>query len=147
MPENEKAHPTAATMERAAEKAACDGAAISTINFSGSTRPRQAACVADVLPVGAEHAVSARTLAAVLGLRDVRAVSRRVELERRSGVPICASVGTPGGYFLPSSPGELERYVKALNRRVREIKKTHDAVNESLQKLSGQEILRGWNNV
>lgn len=147
MPKNENAHPTAATVERAAEKAACDGAAISTVYFNGSTRPRQAGCVSDILPIGAEHAISAKTLAAALGLKDIRAVSRLVERERRSGVPICASVGTPGGYFLPSSPGELERYVKALNRRVREIKKTHDAVNESLQKLSGQEIVRGWDNV
>lgn len=104
--------------------------------------------VSDWLPIGAENAISARTLAEVLGLNDIRSVSRLIELERRAGVPICATTGGEGrGYFLPSSPGELERYVKALNRRVREIKKTHDAVNESLRKLSGQEIVRGWNNV
>lgn len=146
MSEKEKTHPTAATVERAAEKAACDGAAISTVYFNGSTRPRQAGCVSDILPVGAANAISARTLAAVLGLKDVRSVSRLVELERRSGVPICASVGTPGGYFLPSSPCELERYLKSLNRRICEIRMTHDAINESLRRLSGQEIMMGWSD-
>ena len=147
MTQKENAHPIAATMERAAGTAAYSGAATS---FSGEhstlSGVRQVDCVADVLPIGAENAISARILAGMLGLKDIRAVSRLVERERRSGVPICALAGTPGGYFLPSSPGELERYVKALNRRVREIKKTHDAVNESLRKLSGQEIVRGWNN-
>lgn len=144
MSEKEKTLAGAGTPTRAGRLAACGTAAKSKSQHTTQAVVRQ---VADVLPIGAEHAVSARTIAGMLGLRGVRAVSRLVELERRSGVPICASVGTPGGYFLPSSPGELERYVKALNRRVREIKKTHDAVNESLQKLSGQEIVRWWNNV
>ena len=82
MPKNENARSTAATVKRAAEKAACDGAAISTTNFNGSMCLRQVACVADILPVGAEHAISAKTLAAALGLKDLRAVSRLVERER-----------------------------------------------------------------
>ena len=100
--------------------------------------------MADVLPIGAENAISARTLAAVLGLRDVRAVSRRVELERRSGVPICASVGTPGGYFLPSSPGELKRYLDSLNRRIGEVCRTRNACEDTLRRMTGQINIVGW---
>lgn len=146
MPKNEKAHPTAATMERAAEKAAFDGAAISTVYFNGSTRPRQVICVSDILPVGAANAISARTLAAALGLTDVRAVSKQVERERRRGTPICASVsGDSRGYFLASSPDELSAYLRALDHRLREVRRTRDACRDTLRRMIGQEVLEGWN--
>lgn len=146
MPENENAHPTAATMERAAEKAACDGAAISTTDFNGSMRLRQVAwaCVADILPVGAEHAISAKTLAAALGLKDIRAVSRLVERERRNGIPICAATGGEGrGYYLPSSPEELEVYLRRLDRRISHVRRTWSACENALRRMSGQEIMEG----
>ena len=145
MSEKEKTHPTAATVERAAEKAACDGAAISTVYFNGSTRPRQAGCVSDILPVGAANAISARTLAAALGLSDVRAVSKQVERERRRGAPICAAVsGDSRGYFLASSPDELSAYLKALDHRLREVRRTRDACGDTLRRMTGQTNLAGW---
>lgn len=141
MSEKEKTLAGAGTPTRAGRLAACGTAAKSKSQHTTQAVVRQ---VADVLPIGAENAISARTLAAVLGLRDVRAVSRRVELERRSGVPICASVGTPGGYFLPSSPGELKRYLDSLNRRIGEVCRTRNACEDTLRRMTGQINIVGW---
>ena len=141
MSEKEKTLAGAGTPTRAWRLAACGTAAKSKSQHTTQAVVRQ---VADVLPIGAENAISARTLAAVLGLRDVRAVSRRVELERRSGVPICASVGTPGGYFLPSSPGELKRYLDSLNRRIGEVCRTRNACEDTLRRMTGQINIVGW---
>ena len=137
----ENARPTAATVERAAETADYSRAAISCSHSITSANGRQ---VSAYLPIGAANAVSGKDLAALLGYKTVRKLSREIELERRSGLPICAANGENKGYFLAASADELERYVKRLNRRIREIRKTHDAVSETLRKLSGQTVLEGW---
>ena len=100
--------------------------------------------VSDWLPVGSVNAVSARELAAVFGLKDIRAVSRRVELERRSGVPICAVVsGDSRGYFL-GDIAELRRYLDSLDRRIKEICRTRNACEQTLLRMVGQTTIDGW---
>lgn len=145
MSEKEKARSTAATVKRA-EAAAFSGAAAS---FSGEcstlSRPRQTVLIADVLPVGAGHAISGRTLAALLGFRDVRQLSKAVERERRRGAPICAAVsGDSRGYFLAASPGELKRYLDSLNRRIGEVCRTRNACEDTLRRMTGQINIVGW---
>lgn len=101
--------------------------------------------VSDWLPSGAENAVSAKTLAAVLGVGNVRAVSRLVERERRNGIPVCATTGGEGrGYFLAASPGELKRYLDSLNRRIGEVCRTRNACEETLCRMTGQTSIVGW---
>ena len=143
MSEKEKTLAGAGTPTRAGRLAACGTAAKSKSQHTTQAVVRQ---VADVLPIGAENAISARTLAEVLGLKGIRAVSRLIELERRAGVPICAATGGEGrGYFLPSSPGELEDYLKQLNHRISQIRRTWGACENTLRRMSGQEVLEGWN--
>lgn len=138
----EKARPVTATTERA-EAAAPGGAATSCMfDFTTPEKPRQ---VADVLLFGAENAVEGSTLAAVLGFKDRRALSKQIERERRSGQPICAAVaGNKRGYYLTDDPDELQRYIKALDRRIRAIRKTRDACGDTLRRMSGQEAMQGW---
>ena len=123
MTQKENAHPIAATMERAAGTAAYSGAAAS---FSGEcstlSRPRQTVLIA-----------------------DVRQLSKAVERERRRGAPICAAVsGDSRGYFLASSPDELSAYLKALDHRLREVRRTRDACGDTLRRMTGQTNLAGW---
>lgn len=141
MIENEKAHPVTAITERA-EAAALGGAAASCV-FDSTTgaKLRQ---VADFLPHGAANAIEAQTIAAALGFKSVRELSKRIERERRAGQPICASVsGEHRGYFVGDA-GELQLYLRSLDRRIREVRRTRDAVGETLRRMSGQEVIEGW---
>lgn len=142
MSKNEKSRSTAATVKRA-EAAAFSGAAASFYGeFTTTTNARQ---VADFLPHGAEDAVDAQTLAAALGFKSVRELSKRIERERRAGQPICASVsGEHRGYFIGDAE-ELRLYLHSLDRRLREVRRTRDACNATLCRMSGQTVLEGWN--
>lgn len=142
MRQNEKARSTTATVKRA-EAAALGGSAASFYGeFTTTTPARQ---VADFLPHGAANAVDGATLAAALGFKSVRELSKRIERERRAGQPICAAVsGEHKGYFMGDA-GELQLYLRSLDRRLREVRRTRDACNETLCRLTGQTVLEGWN--
>ena len=141
MTQNEKARPVAATTERA-EAAAPGGAASCMFNFTTRANLRQ---VADVLPVGAANAVDGQTLVTILGYRTLRELSREIQRERAAGHPICAAVaGDRRGYYLAATPDELQRYIKALDRRIRAVRKTRDACGDTLRRMSGQEAMQGW---
>ena len=131
MNKNEKTRPVAATTKRAEETAAFGGAAASFCeHFTTQNRARQ---VSDFLLTGAENALDSRTLAAMMGI-DRRTVTQRIEHERRAGAPICAAVdGESRGYFLAADADELARYVRALDRRISEVKKTRDACELTLR--------------
>lgn len=142
MSEKRNARFVGATTERA-EAATLGGvAASSNRDCTTSVKVRQ---VHEILLQGAENAIEGATLAAALGFKDRRALSKQIERERRSGQPICASVaGNSRGYYLADDPGELQRYIRALDRRIREIRKTRDACGETFRRMTGQEVLAGW---
>ena len=92
----------------------------------------------DFLPVGRANAITGRELASLLEL-TVRDVSRMVEAARADGCPICASCDTARpGYFLTEDPDELERYIASLDRRLRAIRRTRLALEETLLRQTGQ---------
>ena len=135
-----KARPTAATVEQAV---GCDFAGQpSHAEYSTFGVSRQSGAVSSLLMTGEADALPARELVALLGVKDCREVSKLVERERRAGVPLCASVsGEDRGYYLASTPAELERYLRSLDRRLKNIRLTREAVQETLDRLSGQEVL------
>lgn len=64
---------------------------------------------------------------------------------RRAGQPICAAVsGEHRGYFIGDAE-ELRLYLHSLDRRLREVRRTRDAIVETLRRESGQMVLEGWN--
>ena len=142
MPKSEKARSTAATVKRA-EAAALGGSAASFFGeFTTTTPARQ---VADFLPHGAANAVDGRSFATAMGFKSVRELSKRIERERRAGQPICAAVsGEHRGYFIGDTE-ELRLYLHSLDRRLREVRRTRDAIVETLRRESGQMVLEGWN--
>ena len=142
MNKNEKARSTAATVKRA-EAAALGGSSASFYGeFTTTTPARQ---VADFLPHGAANAVDGRSLATAMGFKSVRELSKRIERERRAGQPICAAVsGEHRGYFIGDAE-ELRLYLHSLDRRLREVRRTRDAIVETLRRESGQMVLEGWN--
>ena len=143
MSEKEKARSTAATVKRAEATTLGGVAASSDKNCTTSMDTRQV--VSAALLTGAENAIEGAALAAALGFKDRRALSKQIERERRSGHPICAAVaGNNRGYYLTDDPDELQRYIKALDRRIREVQKTRNAWGETLRRMSGQEVIGGW---
>lgn len=142
MSKNEKARSTAATVKRAEAAAFVEAATSFYSEFTTTTNARQ---VADFLPHGAENAVDGQTLAAALGFKSVRELSKRIERERRAGQPICAAVsGEHRGYFVGDAE-ELRLYLRSLDRRLREVRRTREACEDTLRRMIGQEVLEGWN--
>ena len=93
----------------------------------------------EILPTGAENAVSGSKIAESLGL-ELRDVTRQIERERQRGVAICATVaGNERGYFLAQNAGELALYIRSLNRRIKNVQKTLRALDSTLADMCGQQ--------
>ncbi len=140
MPEKRKTRPDVAASRQAA------GAGFAANNSRTQYTPqllhRQG--VSALLHHGEANAVPARDLVALLGVKDTREVSKLVERERRAGAPICAAVsGEDRGYYLASTTAELERYLRSLDRRLKNIRLTREAVQATLDRISGQERMEG----
>lgn len=98
--------------------------------------------VKELLLTGEANAIPGKELVSLLGLRNLRELTRIVEQERRAGAPICASVaGEDRGYFLASEPAELERYVRSLDRRLKNVRETREACQDTLCRMTGQETV------
>lgn len=83
---------------------------------------------------GKQNAINSAHLCALLGFskRDLAAM---IEVERRSGIPICASTAAPAGYYLASSRQEMQAYCESLARRIKEIERTRLACVRSIDTL------------
>lgn len=139
MNKNEKARFVVATTERAAETAACSGAAISS---SHSTTPcRRSPLVSDLLHAGAENALTLRELVQLTG-EDERSIRRRIQQERKDGKLILSDC--QHGYFLPAGESDVRRFIGSMSRRAKEIVAVSRAAEDALLKLTGQETMRGW---
>ena len=93
----------------------------------------------EILPTGAENAVSGSKIAESLGL-ELRDVTRQIERERQRGVAICATVaGNDRGYFVAKDAGELSLYLRSLNRRIKNVQKTKRALDSTLADMCGQQ--------
>ena len=88
----------------------------------------------EYLSIGQENARTGRELCDLLRITP-RDLTAAIERERRAGQPICASTGSPAGYFLAANRQEMERYCCSLRRRAGEIHKTRRACLRSLETL------------
>lgn len=129
----------AANIENGGELAGAGGAAGSTeyfITVRGT--------IASVLAAFSEP-VTASELAAALNVKDAREITRRVQLERLHGAPICASCDADRpGYFLARNPGELAAYLKSLCGRIGATTETYKALEATLDVWRGQGRIVGW---
>ena len=125
----QKAHPSAATLERAgAEKAACGRAAISYVHYTPDAAHSQPS-IADYLGRDRQSARKGQELCAALHL-DSRTLRQRIELERRNGAAIVAD--NRSGYWLTDDPAEAQAFVRSMRRRAHEILKTAQAAEKSM---------------
>lgn len=86
----------------------------------------------DLLPIGAEYAISRRELSALTGIED-RQLRRQIAKERRAGVLILSSSESNGGYYRAASREELQRYVRSMQSWSKEILTVIRTAEEALQ--------------
>lgn len=77
-------------------------------NFIPQREKSQVGYIENLLPHGAENAVSAATLMILGGYTDSRSMRAAIEAERRAGALILCTRRVNGGYFLPDD-GEKGR--------------------------------------
>jgi len=130
-------------LERANTRAACKGSVhrggvgpLSTNNFTKDSGEKQELFVWKYLGYGAETATTARDLAAMIGVSDPRVITRQIEKERLRGHPVCAS---QNGYFLPADATELDRYLRAFQRRRAQTAQTEKALRLALDTMTAQQ--------
>ncbi len=90
--------------------------------------------ISAMLLEGAENAITGKEICAALNITP-RNLTAAIEKERRQGRPICASTGTPPGYFLAANREEMESYCRSLTHRVGEIQKTWNACKKTMDEL------------
>ncbi len=90
--------------------------------------------VSTMLKTGKENAISGADLCQILGI-PIRILARTIEQERRDGAPICASMGSPYGYYLAANQKEMDDYCASLRKRAGEIFRTRRACLKSKEKL------------
>lgn len=99
--------------------------------------------ISDLLHKGAEKGTTLAELVQLTG-EDERSIRRRIQAERKAGKLILADC--KNGYFLPTSTLDIQRFIRSMSRRSREIAAISHAAEDALLKMTGQETLRGWQN-
>lgn len=131
MTESKKARSAGGTAKQAT--GSCERAAQqSRTDYTTHERGKASVCIFDILPAGAENAISRRELSALTGLPD-RQLRRQIAKERRAGALILSSSEINGGYFKAASHEELRRYVRSMQSRCKEILAVICAAEEALR--------------
>ena len=110
-------------------------------NYNTATRKKL--LISDLLHEGSENGLTLTELVQLTG-EDERSIRRRIQAERKAGKLILSDCKS--GYFLPTSTLDIQRFIRSMSRRSREIAAISHAAEDALLKMTGQETLRGWQN-
>ena len=115
MANSKKARPDGGASGQAA---GCDRAGQQSHEKYSTTHDKKARTIYDLLPVGAEYAISRRQLSQITGLPD-RRLRRQIAEERRAGLLILSSTAeVGGGYFRAADVQELRRWVAMMTAHI-----------------------------
>ena len=106
-----------------------------------STVTREKLLISDMLHEGAENGLTLTELVQLTG-EDERSIRRRIQTERKAGKLILSDCKS--GYFLPTSTLDIQRFIRSMSRRSREIAAISHAAEDALLKMTGQERMVGW---
>ena len=112
-------------------------------HVSSRTLTQKKFLISDLLHEGAENGTTLTELVQLTG-EDERSIRRRIQTERKAGKLILSDCKS--GYFLPTSTLDIQRFIRSMSRRTREIAAISHAAEDALLKMTGQETLRGWQN-
>ena len=110
---------------------------------SSGTLTQKKILIFDLLHEGSKNGMTLTELVQLTG-EDERTIRRRIQAERKAGKLILADC--KNGYFLPTSTLDIQRFIRSMSRRSREIAAISHAAEDALLKMTGQETLRGWQN-
>ena len=89
----------------------------------------------NILPTGKENAISARELAAKLGVSD-RVLRDLVTTDRVKGIVICSS---SAGYYLPASKNEIREFCNFMEKRAKHSFVAIQSARRALGEIDGQQ--------
>lgn len=112
-------------------------------HVSSRTLTQKKFLISDLLHEGAENGTTLTELVQLTG-EDERSIRRRIQTERKAGKLILSDCKS--GYSLPTSTLDIQRFIRSMSRRSREIAAISHAAEDALLKMTGQETLRGWQN-
>ena len=134
MNSKEKAHSAGGAAKQAT---GCDTAGQQSHKQKYSTARQRKTSIYDLLPVGAENAVSRRQLSAITGIPD-RQLRRRIAEDRKAGLLILSSTAeVGGGYFRPADTQELRRWVAMMTAHTNATLAVIRAAQEALAAAEG----------
>lgn len=114
-------------------------------DYNGFDSARQQSRIQNFLGHGKGNAIPGRKLLELVGGKDLRTISKAVEAARRDGIPVCATTSPDGpGYFLAENVHELSGYLRSLDHRLREVRKTRTHLEAVLRSMAGQCVIGGW---
>lgn len=117
----------------------------SNCDCTTSIREAQAKIVStliyDRLGCGANEGKSLQQLTQETG-KDPREVRRQISRERKAGKLIMSD--NQNGYFRPASEYDVQRFIRSMAHRSKEIEAASRAAEEALSSMSGQEHMEGW---
>lgn len=131
---SKKARPDGGASEQAA---GCNRGGQQSHKQQYSTAKAEKASIYDLLPVGAENAVSRRQLSAMTGIPD-RQLRRKIADERKAGLLILSSTAeVGGGYFRAADTQELRRWVAMMQSHIAAILAVIRAAQEAIEAAEG----------
>lgn len=121
------------------------GQAIGDPSLNFTTQGSRPQGIVDLLPVGAENAISTQTLVSLSGCSSARQLQDRIAAERSNGALILSA--TSRGYFLPDEGEkgrlEMQEYIATLHARAINTLRAAQSAKAALAVLEGQQRMDG----
>lgn len=141
----EKARSGAATPEQAKETQCGLAMNVPDLDINISNQRKQRSFIEAFLPIGKENCLTAQQLADIVGVSDIRVITRDIARLRQMRVPVCAACSSEhSGYYIAASPDELAAYLYSFNKRRREINKSYFGLESYLDEWIGQVRIEGF---
>lgn len=94
--------------------------------------------IAELLRKGKENALPTAVLLDMTGVKNVRRLRELVAEERKNGEVILATREGTGGYYLPENQGEVEAFIKTLDKESKSIMTVLKSARRYLKECENQ---------
>lgn len=135
MPKNKKTPATVAAVGRETEQAKQQKPNSIYNCITDTDKKQDDFYIAGMLPRGSENAITTVELLRRTGYACKRQLTKVIQAERKAGAMIASRTDGQGGYFQPATKEELERYIRSMDHRARQIMVTIATARKALKEL------------